>query len=251
MIRPIAPEFLREELLRDRIYPDTTHTHYWSQSWDPGFYVDLARAGFISISFVHPSLGPVLIPELQKDYAVLDWEDLHRSRNLRKLLRPDRLARDELELRITDPCERVVERLLAYHGESCWIQEPYREMLHGLPRAPDVRFALHGIELWSRRRDELVAGELGYSIGSIYTSLSGFCLQSETRWRHHGTLQMHLLAAELQARGYAFWNMGHPGLPYKSALGARIIPRREFLARFLQARDVPPTALLECAAIPI
>ena len=35
MIRPITPLLLQPELLRERIYPDTTHTHYWSDSWDP------------------------------------------------------------------------------------------------------------------------------------------------------------------------------------------------------------------------
>ena len=83
----------------------------------------------------------------------------------------------------------------------------------------------------------LVAGELGYTTGSVYTSLSGFCTRSDREWRHFGNLQLLLLAKALETRGYAFWNLGHPGMAYKRALGAQTLPRRKFLARWLEAID--------------
>jgi len=240
MIQPITPALLDETFLRERIYPDLESTYYWSSSWDPDFYIALARAGFISVSFEHPTLGTLLLPEIQNAYAVLDWDELHVSRKLRKLLRSGRLESEGLELRIVARCERVVGRLIAYHEDAIWLTPPYRALLSRLPTGPRTDFALHGVELWSRRRDELVAGEIGYSIGSTYTSLSGFCTRGNPERRHLGTLQMVWLAHLLRDRGYAFWNMGHPSLSYKGALGARTLSRFRFLERWLHARDERP-----------
>ena len=239
----ITPSALEPDFLFGHVYPNLDHSLYWSESWDPEFYVELARAGFISTAHDDPELGPLLLPEIQTSYAVLDWENLHRSRNLRRLIRSERLAREDIELRVVDTGSRVVDRLIGYH-ESTWILEPYRQLVRELPTGDDRRFAIHGVELWSRKRDELVAGELGYSIGATYTSLSGFCSTHDPELRHFGTLQMILLAEQLAERGYAFWNMGHPRLSYKGAIGARIVPREDFLERWLDARDAVPARAL-------
>lgn len=236
---------LDEEVLRALIYPRTEKTIYWSDSWDPKFYVSLARAGFICISVRHPDFGPVLIAELQESYAVLDWKNLHYSRNLRRLMASGRLEEEGVELRVVDASDHVLERLADYHGEDSWIHEPYQSLVRELARSADKHFSVHGVELWSSRRDELVAGELGYSIGRTYTSLSGFCIREDRRWRHFGTLQQVLLAHALEERGYAFWNMGHISMPYKRALGARVVPRQAFLERWHAARDATPTAPLQ------
>jgi Leu/Phe-tRNA-protein transferase len=247
-IHPISRDDLEEAFLREHVYPNTSRTLYWSREWDPDFYVALAQAGFISISHQHPDLGPVLIPELQERYSVLDWKRLHVSRNVRKLRRSGRLEDEGVELRVTDPSERVVERLLAYHGGETWLSAAYCELLAKLPRDDDPAFSLHGIELWSRRREKLVAGELGYTTGSVYTSLSGFCTRPDPEWRHFGTLQLVLLADELRDRGYAFWNLGHAPMAYKTALGARTLARRSFLPRWLRAVSRAPSHRLSRSA---
>ena len=248
MIEFLSPASLDEEVLQTLVYPRLEQTHYWSNSWDPAFYVSLARAGFIAISLQHPDGGDVLLPELQRSYAVLDWENLHRSRKVRRLMASGRLQDDAIELRVSNSVDGVLQRLADYHGEDSWICEAYRSLVRTLARTGSTHFAMHGIELWSRRLDELVCGELGYSIGSTYTSLSGFCRPDERQWRHFGTLQQVLLSRALQQAGYAFWNMGHVGLPYKQALGAREVPRLVFLERWIGARDrVPAKPLHENA----
>ena len=35
----------------------------------------------------------------------------------------------------------------------------------------------------------------------------------------------------LRDHGFDFWNLGHPYMPYKLNLGARIVQRAEFLQR--------------------
>lgn len=224
------------------IYPRIEQTHYWSDSWDPDFYVAVARAGFICVSIKHPDLGAVLIPEMQQSYTVLDWENLHRSRNLRRLMASGQLEEYGVELRVGDPGAKVLDRLLDYHFERNWIHEPYQELVRQLAPHGSDAFAMHGMELWSTTRNELIAGELGYSIGAVYTSLSGFCARELPEWNHYGTLQQILLARALAKRGFHFWNMGDVTLPYKMALGARIVPRGEFLERWCKARDAVPAS---------
>ena len=93
-----------------------------------------------------------------------------------------------------------------------------------------------------------LAGELGYAVGRAYVSLSGFFRRERPEWNHFGKLQMVLLARRLEAAGFAFWNLGHPSMGYKTRLGARFLPRADFLPRWDAAAegDVPNLGTLLC-----
>jgi len=249
MIYPITPSMLQEDILYGHVYPDLEQTLFWSPQWDPDFYIDLARAGFISISHAHPDHGSVQIAELQASYAVLDWENLHRSGHLRRLIRSGRLEEEGIELHVSSSCERVIERLIDYHRPGTWLSPPYRTLLGELSGGDQAHFGLRATELWSRKHDYLIAGELGYTIGKTYTSLSGFTTRPNRQWRHFGTLQLVMLAERLRDHGFAFWNMGHTRQRYKLALGARVIPRGDFLKRWLLARDQVPDNLSTTAYV--
>ena len=85
---------------------------------------------------------------------------------------------------------------------------------------------------------ELVAGEIGYSIGSVYTSLSGFSTRGTVE-AGSGHVQLVCLGKWLQRKGYSFWSMGHcysPEMDYKRQLGHRIYPRADFLAKLKRHR---------------
>jgi hypothetical protein len=76
-----------------------------------------------------------------------------------------------------------------------------------------------------------MAGEIGFSVGRVYTSLSGWT-QQRTRERA-GKTQLVLLGLWLKKRGYEFWSLGHcysPMMEYKRQLGHRIWPREDFRA---------------------
>jgi hypothetical protein len=239
MIYLITPEDLTRRTLETEFYPNLENSVFWSASFDPSFYIALAEAGFISISHDYKSRGVLLIAELQESYAVLDWANLHTSGHLSKLLSSPQLRDEAVELRVVEDSSLVLKRIREHHGENSWLRKPYLEMLAQLPCEDTRNFTLHGVELWSTRRKRLIAGELGYTIGRSYTSLSGFHTPDtdENRsWRHFGTLQMWMLAKRLEECGFAFWNMGHPYQKYKSALGAAILPRGEFLERWLPAQ---------------
>mmetsp|Transcript_111461 Transcript_111461/g.193195 ORF Transcript_111461/g.193195 Transcript_111461/m.193195 type:complete len:196 (-) Transcript_111461:175-762(-) len=75
-----------------------------------------------------------------------------------------------------------------------------------------------------------LSGEIGFSVGRVYTSLSGW---TEERTKEGvGTVQLVLLGRWLQKKGYAFWSLGHcysPEMDYKRQLGHRIYPRADFI----------------------
>jgi Leu/Phe-tRNA-protein transferase len=239
-IYQITRDMLSDPVVRRLIEQDVDRTLYWTPEWDASFYVELARAGFIATAYPHPEIGAILLPELQAEYAVLDWGNLVLSRNLRRLLRSGRLEDDGIELRIAESCDRVAERIVAYHTPKTWLLSAYRDLLKELPTGARPDFAIHGIELWSKKENQLIAGELGYSVGRSYTSLTGFCTRTDPRWRNFGTLQIVLLARELEERGYDYWNLGHPQLTYKLTLGARKVPRARVLERLRRAKEGLP-----------
>merc|ERR1712048_1102249 len=82
-----------------------------------------------------------------------------------------------------------------------------------------------------------LAGEIGFSIGRVYTSLSGWT--EERTADGLGFAQLVLLGRWLQQRGYEFWSLGHcysPEMDYKRELGHRVYPRADFLALLKQYR---------------
>merc|ERR1712032_1466169 len=75
-----------------------------------------------------------------------------------------------------------------------------------------------------------LAGEIGFSVGGVYTSLSGWT--EERTSDGLGFAQLVLLGRWLQRRGYAFWSLGHcysPEMDYKRQLGHHVVPRADFL----------------------
>ena len=98
---------------------------------------------------------------------------------------------------------------------------------------PNINFELLSIELWDKSKTILIAGEIGYKTGSVYTSLTGFCLKDK-KYNNFGKLQMVLLALYLENNDYSFWNLGHPYMQYKFDLGAISFSREEFLKRWLK-----------------
>ncbi len=218
----------------------TPFDQFWADDWSPDFYRAQARLGFIAVASEGP-VGTVLIPELQQAYAVLDWADLAIDHGVRRLVSGDRLERERVTLVIDPDPGLVLEQLAARWGERTWLVPEYGALMQRLAtpaeRARNPGFRILGTTLFAG--EQAIASELGYLVGAAYVSLSG-CFNREARkWNHFGKLQMVLLALRLQSAGVAFWNLGHPYMEYKTALGARIIGRARFLPRWDVAAVAP------------
>lgn len=251
----ILPQFLSDDTLSRYIYPAMSRTYYWSDSWEAGFYIALARAGFISVCSEFPDAGFLLLPQIHDRCAVLDWKDRRVSKSVRAALRPERLRDAGLRLRITQKIDAALEGLAACWTDDSWFHPPYVELMRVLAAsgraggaAPGASFNLFAVELLAEGSEVPVSGELGYVIGSTWTSLSGFMNPDRRRWNNMGKVQLHALAVLLERTGFSFWNLGMCQMQYKLDLGAQVLERKEFLERWLPAReDEPPSAFLELA----
>ena len=202
------------------------NSYYWSDDWSMEFYVELAQAGFISTTYDTKG-GLVLLPELQFDYAILDFKDLHISKKVKKLLRDDSYT-----FSINSRFHEVLEKICMQHKYN-WLKDEYLKLLKKLyTRNNEIKnFKIISAEVISKDTNEVIAGEVGYIIGSTYTSLSGFS-SKEKKYNNYGNLQLVLLAKFLEKEGFSFWNLGHSHMEYKQKLGCKTYERSEFLKRW-------------------
>jgi len=220
----ITPQHLRDDLLFEMMCNDMQNSYYWSDEWSDEFYVELAKKGFISTTYEAKQML-VLLPELEFDYAVLDFENLHISKKVAKLMRKKDYI-FELDKRF----DEVVESFGRFHKYN-WLKGRYIDILKSLHKTSRDDFSVHSIELCSKDGKQIIAAEVGYITNNIYTSLSGFCIKDKN-YNNYGKLQMVLLAQYLEQKGIRFWNLGHPHMAYKLSLGAKIYKRKEFLKRW-------------------
>ncbi|EDZ61628.1 leucyl/phenylalanyl-tRNA--protein transferase [Sulfurimonas gotlandica GD1] len=224
--------YITHEKLQDKIYfkeaicSDMENSYYWSDDWSLEFYIELAQAGFISTTYETKG-GLVLLPELQYDYAVLDFKDIHISKKVKKLLKEDSFS-----FSINSRFHEVLENISTQHKYN-WLKEEYLELIKSLYNANNKKknFEIISAEVVCKETDELIAGEVGYIIGSTYTSLSGFSLK-EKKYNNYGNLQLVLLAKYLEKCRFSFWNLGHSHMEYKQKLGCKTYERNEFLKRW-------------------
>lgn len=244
------------------------------QIWDPTFYAKLAFEGFFTITNqdrggdplpeLQPFYGVV-------DWANFN-SSKHMRKVLKKLKgsyqKPDGAAAadpgadETLDEDLADSSGKyhmyssldldgTYERLDTYqkskHGCN-WMHKKYFITMKVASADPRINFKLHSIELYDgpvvasgsdsgtpvSRSPRLVAGEIGYSIGRVYTSLSGFYEVPGA-----GTVQLACLGKWLELKKYAFWSLGHcysPVMEYKRQLGHRVYPRTDFLKKLRQHR---------------
>lgn len=212
-----------ESLVEKYIYTNYELNYYWSNDFSCDFYIELASLGFISISS-NVDNKFILLAEMQFDYAVLDFKNLHISKKVKKLLNTT-----DYDFKINNNFEIVLDKIESYHQNS-WCEKEYKELLLNLIsfKHNNINFKLECFELY--KDNILVACEIGYTIGKTYTSLSGY---TNKAYKNYGTLQLVLLSKYLENKNYHFWNLGHSAMQYKINLGAQILNRNDFLKRWL------------------
>jgi len=210
-----------QHILHAFIYPDMFKNYYWSADFSAKYYIAKAKAGFIAVTDYYEE-EEFLLPEIQFSYALLDFDDLHISTKVKKLLH-----KRNLQLEVSQNLDEVVEGINKLHRHN-WLTPKYLNTLKAT-QGVDENFKVTSALIRDER--EVVAGEIGYMIGKTYTSLSGFS-KREKEYHNYGTAQLVLLAQHLQANGFSFWNLGQCYMPYKLMLGAKIFEREAFLKRW-------------------
>ncbi len=213
--------------MENYIYPNMEENYYAYEYFSPTMYIKLAKAGFISTSATLINKKTYLLPEIQFEYAILYFDNIHISKKVKKLLNQDNyiFAKNK-------NINLVIDKINEYHKDS-WICEEYKNMLLDIYSNEHDNFELLTFELYSKKDSSLIAAEIGYKIGKVYTSLTGF-FNRDKKYNNYGKLQLILLANYLQNENYEFWNLGHASLQYKLDLGAIILKREQFLKQWLK-----------------
>eukprot|EP00914_Ancora_sagittata_P029195 GHVO01057703.1.p1 GENE.GHVO01057703.1~~GHVO01057703.1.p1 ORF type:complete len:169 (-),score=30.42 GHVO01057703.1:11-517(-) len=161
---------------------------------------------------------------LQTLRCIMNPKDIHVNKKAQKKARG-------LTLTIDKAFETTMSRCSDYH-DNTWMVGNLRkafQIIHeghkedGCVQGP-FRTSIRSVECW--RGEALVAGEIGVSCGSSYTSLTAFTGESGC-----GTIQMLALAKVLERSNFDLWDLGM-SLKYKLDMGAREVTRGEFLQRY-------------------
>lgn len=210
---------LLKELLCDRYEAE----FFWSTDFGAGFVDACAWEGLLPMATrvaVPASQGggglELFTPKWHLSRCVLYPQDWRLPRSVKRRARG-------LVLTVNRRFDEVLAACRARHGAE-WLRPPLVAVFGQLFEERHLarwRTRFSSVELWDETK--LVAGEIGYFWGSAYTSLSGFYAQSGS-----GSVQLAVLARLLFRHGLGLWDLGME-LPYKLALGARLLERRQFM----------------------
>ncbi|RXJ70053.1 hypothetical protein CRV08_00375 [Halarcobacter ebronensis] len=200
--------------------------YYWSDDFSNEFYIKAAQCGFITTSMYTKDNLFILLPEIQYEYAILNFEDIKIDKKVKKIL-----EKKEYKFTINERFDEVLNKIQGYHKNS-WINDNYIKIINNIKNTKlNSNFKFITIEVSDLVTNKLISGEIGYKIGKTYTSLSGFTTR-EKKYNYWGKLQLVLLNDFLKNNDYKLWNLGHPQLQYKIDLGAKIYNRKDFIDRW-------------------
>lgn len=208
----------------------------------PTLLCQLMREGFLPIACTQ-----YLLPKLHYQRCIIQpLSDQHISKSARKKAK-------QYCMTFNTSFDAVVEGCRRQHGPNCWLYpalvQAFRQ-IHtnngGGTNNPTKNknssatngngiVRLYSVEVWNVMDQTLAAGELGYTVGSIYTSLTGFTDQDSA-----GSVQMAVLGHVLQLNQYTMWDLGME-MKYKTNLGSHLIQRHDFVQQVhsVRNRDLP------------
>ncbi|GFE54942.1 hypothetical protein BaOVIS_023460 [Babesia ovis] len=201
----------------------------WSPYIEGDLMYRLSARGFITVAVSVEALKypkRLLIPKMHTERSYLRplWIRMTKS---------GKRAAKYLKVTMDTVFNRVVKGIVKQHGENWMYPEMQREfnlMYYQRHRYQVTDTRLHSIEVWKGKR--LVAGEIGFATGAVYTSVTGFHTIASS-----GTLQMYALAAILHFQGVDFWDLGMD-IPYKRSLGAVTMSRNSFIDAFGHCKNL-------------
>lgn len=156
--------------------------------------------------------------------AVIEFDELHVSRRLRDTLRSSkfRVTRDADFAGVIHGCGTAQDR----RGQT-WLTP---SMLKAYIHLHELGHA-HSVEVW--HGDELAGGTYGVAIGGLFAAESMFY-----RVRDASKVAVVKLVEHLQTQGFALLDIQQL-TPHTARLGAKEIPRAEYLRRVAAAVELP------------
>lgn len=156
--------------------------------------------------------------------AVIDLDELHVSRRLARTLRSGRFTVTE-----NSAFEQVIAHCAVGRERNggTWITP---EMIQAYTQLHQAGHA-HSVEVW--REDRLAGGIYGVSLGGLFAGESMFHLE-----RDASKVALAELVARLRERGFGLLDV-QMRTDHLASMGAKEIPRREFLRRLREIRDWP------------
>jgi Leu/Phe-tRNA-protein transferase len=232
------------------LMPYVEHSHgdfFVSTHFSPILISQLMAEGFLPIATPR-----YLVPKLHKQrmviYPLIDPKTgkirVHTGKSTKKKCK-------KFSLTLQKDFNGVIEGCHRQHGVG-WLYPPIVHAFAKLHRATcenngvmvrlgsdgeSVTLRLITVEVWNEKH-ELVGGEIGYSIGTMYTSLSGFACEDSA-----GSVQLAALGNLLAQQHFDLWDLGM-GLDYKTRLGAEEMERPTFVetVHMLRGKEQPPLA---------
>lgn len=230
----LTPEQNLEELVNTLIDENYEHENTWTLYCDALFIARLFHAGFIPIAtkikfgamFADKAgicEANLLLPKIHVIRSCMHPSEIHISKKVRKLCKHYTLTIDK---DFTGVMQGIVEK----HGGNWlfpFVQREFKKLFDRTVTYKNVE--MHSIELWCE--GELVAGEIGNTVGSIYTSLTGFQRKNST-----GTIQLCTLAKLLEVQNFELWDLGML-LPYKKLIGSKEVSMKDFFIKHKKFKD--------------
>lgn len=170
-------------------------------------------------------LKELLLIKHHKERAILKLSEAHFSKKLSKYC-------DNLEFSIDEDFEGCVQGLLETYKDT-WLFPKLVESFRQIHNGAFTKYGtkIHSVEVWDKSTNELVAGEIGFRNGHLYSSLSGF------RKRNHvGNIQMAALCQFMKEKNLEYWDFGMY-IPYKMDLGCKLYSRQDFFALHKELKD--------------
>lgn len=197
----------------------------------------LAAGGDLTLKRLLDAYRQGIFPWFNSDDPILWWSpdprmvlfphEFKLSKSLRKTLR-----HGSHEVRTDSAFTRVMRACAAPRAgqEGTWIQE---EIVEAYKRLHDAGLA-HSVETW--QDGELVGGLYGVSLGRMFYGESMFSMQTDA-----SKIALAHLVMQLKR-----WNFGmidcQMNTPHLASLGAREIPRSEFLTLLQELTPYPDPA---------
>lgn len=237
-----------QSFLPTYLTPYVEHSHgdfFVSSHFSPILISQLMAEGFLPIATPR-----YLVPKLHKQRMVIYPLIDPLTRNIRiHTGKSTKKKCKKFSLTLQKDFNGVIEGCHKQHGVG-WLYPPIVHAFATLHRSTcdndgimvrlgsdgeSVTLRLISVEVWNEKH-ELVGGEIGYSLGTMYTSLSGFASEDSA-----GSVQLAALGNLLAQQHFDLWDLGM-GLDYKKRLGAEEMDRLTFVetVQMLRVKEHPP-----------